>query len=658
MKLFNRKFQFYLVLAFFVIVFLLLSLYNLSIGNKLYVSGDKQESTGYIQKIDQGLELVQEFEAKHDNLKKISIYFEPLKDERNVGGNVVIQIKNDNDELLESEVISRNYIRESGYYSISFKKQVNSKGHKYKIIITFDDILNYDKFYSVLVTNKNSLKTNVLSINGVKSNSSSLIFNDFYVSNTRVLLFSSFLIVITLVTVFGCYIIYNKKNIRIENLYLFVMSIVCLSFLITMPTFKNHDEYYHWLKAYEVSNGHLATPIEDGVQGSQMPNAVSEIFPSSNWINMDYTDVKNNLSVRVNYDEHGIHNAETAAVYSFVQYIPQSTGIALSKLVTHRAYLMTYAGRIFNMIISVLLGYFAIKIIPFGKAVLFVLAAIPTTIEAFTSLSPDALTISLSFVYFAYILRLSFDKKYKYRIKDFIILLLMSVMLALCKIVYLPLVGLILLVPTEKFKDGKLKYKVINFLIIFIISTLANLAWLSYASRYLSNFRDGDSAVQVLLALKNPIHFIQMILYSMNIYGSKYVLSLFGYDIGWGELVKLYCVVPYTFILLSFLSLFGDKRLKEKFTFFQCIICILVAVAIIGLIFASLYVQWTTVGATSILGVQGRYFLPILPIIMFIIGSIVKIQLMYKEESILKVISITILIVNLYVACQILVLHL
>lgn len=658
MNFLNKKISFYFLLFFCIVVIFLLSLYNLSINNKIYVSGSKQEPTGYIHKINEGTEIVQEFEAKNDNLKKITIYFEPLKDEHRVGGNVVIQIKDDNGEVLKSDVISRNYIRSSGYYSISFKKQTNSKGRKYKIEIKFDDILDYDKFYSVLITDKNSIETNHLSINGVMSENSSLIFNDFYVSNTRLFLFCSFIIAGIFITVISCFVIYNKKSIKIEKLYLFVMAIVCLSFLITMPTFKNHDEYYHWLKAYEVSNGHLKTPIVDGIQGSQMPSVVSEIFPTSTWTKMSYSDVRKNLSIKVNYDEHGLLNPETAAVYSFVQYIPQSTGIALSRLFTDRVYLFTYAGRIFNLVVSVLLCYLAIKIIPFGKGVLFVLSAIPTTVEAFTSLSPDALTISLSFLYLAYILRLTFDKKRIYKIKDFILLLIMSVMLALCKIVYLPLVGLILLIPSEKFKDKKAKYKILNFLIIFIISTIANLTWLSCASKYLSDFRDGDSAIQVLLAIKNPIHFIQMILYSMNIYGSKYVLSLFGYDVGWGELVKLYCAVPYTFILLSFFALFGDKTLKNKFSFFQYAVCFLVSAAIIGLIFASLYVQWTTVGSTSILGVQGRYFLPILPIMMFIIGSAVKIQVSYKEESILKFISIVILLVNLYVSCQILVSHL
>ena len=35
------------------------------------------------------------------------------------------------------------------------------------------------------------------------------------------------------------------KDIKVENIFLMIVPFVCLFFLITMPTFKNHDEYYH-----------------------------------------------------------------------------------------------------------------------------------------------------------------------------------------------------------------------------------------------------------------------------------------------------------------------------------------------------------------------------------------------------------------------------
>ena len=88
------------------------------------------------------------------------------------------------------------------------------------------------------------------------------------------------------------------------------------------------------------------------------------------------------------------------------------------------------------------------------------------------------------------------------------------------------------------------------------------------------------------------------------------------------------------------------------------IIITLVILAIIALIFTSLYVQWTTVGSKSILGIQGRYFIPILPLAAILIGSVIKVENKYKDENIIKTIAITGIIIQIIVIAQIIITHL
>lgn len=493
-------------------------------------------------------------------------------------------------------------------------------------------------------------------INGVEEEGASLIFQDFYNSNIRVAIFWGAMLLMILGAFIVSSIIYYKKDIKTENLFLMIIPIVCLFFLITMPTFKNHDEYYHWLKAYEVSTGHLMTPIEDGTQGSLMPNGVSKVFPKD-WTKMDYKEVQESLDEPLG-NEEGILNPETAAVYSFVQYIPQAVGIAIARFFTDSVYLITYGGRIVNMIVAIALLYFAIKIMPFGKKLILIPAMIPIAIEGFTSLSPDSMTISMAFLYIAYILYLAFGNKEKINYKDKAVLLIMSIVIALCKIVYIPLVGLILIIPKEKFEKENNKNKILNFVVIAGIAIIINLVWLAISSRYLATFREGDSKVQVLLALQNPIKYIQNLLYTLNLNGSNYMMSLFGADLGWGELIKLYSIVPYSFIGIYLFAAITDNELKNKFKKYQLVWIILVTLAIIILIFTSLYVQWTTVGRDSIAGVQGRYFLPIIPLIMLILGSAIKVKSNYKEQDIDKFIAISTLVLNIFTISQIITIHL
>ena len=654
---FKRDWKFYGILTIAVLIIVLIANYALKIEEKLYTTGEVQEATGTLEEIATGTEIIQTFVAVDDNLEKVKIDFEPYKDDAKCGGKVTIGIKDSNGNVIEEKEILRNYVRETSQYTLEFSKQNDSKNKEYQIFIRFNDIEEADRFYSVKYTDKNEFFKNHLTVNGEEIEETSIIFQDLYKSNIRTIIYSVILIVFILGIYIVSSIIYYKKGMKIENIFIMVAPLTCIFFLVTMPTFKNHDEYYHWLKAYEVSQGILMTPQEDGVQGSMMPEGVSKVFPTD-WIKLDYQMMKELLDIKLNEENKGILNPETAAVYSFVQYIPQATGIALARLVTDNVYLITYGGRIINMIFALLVLYFAIKLMPFGKKMLLIPAMIPIAIEGFTSLSPDAMTISVAFFYIAYILHLAFGTKKQLEIKEKAILLVSSVVIALCKIVYIPLVGLILIIPKEKFKNEGNKNKILNFCVIAGIAVMINLIWLAISSRYLSTFREGDSKIQVLLALQNPLLYIQNVLYTFNLNGSKYLLSLFGAELGWGELIKLYSIVPYAFLGIYLFTAITDNELKDKFKRYQIIWISLVVLAIVGLIFTSLYVQWTTVGQTSIAGIQGRYFLPILPLIMLLLGSVVKVKSLYNEENVTKFVGISILVLQILTISQILVEHL
>ena len=73
------------------------------------------------------------------------------------------------------------------------------------------------------------------------------------------------------------------------------------------------------------------------------------------------------LGLKLNYNELTKINADTASVYSPINYIPQSLGIFVARLFTNRPMIMLYMARLFNMIVSLILLYLAIKIMPFGK---------------------------------------------------------------------------------------------------------------------------------------------------------------------------------------------------------------------------------------------------------------------------------------------------
>lgn len=188
--------------------------------------------------------------------------------------------------------------------------------------------------------------------------------------------------------------------------------------------------------------------------------------------------------------------------------------------------LMAYGARLINMIIAILLLYLAIKQMPFGKRGMLISMCFPIAMEGFTSMSPDALTIAVSYLITAYVLNIVFNKEKKINKTDIFILAILSIVIALCKIVYLPLVLLLLLIPKEKFKSKKAHILTIG--IIIAVAIIANLVWLGVSSMYLSLYKDGNSGNQVSILFNDIIGYIQRVFTTISTNGGKYIYSMLG----------------------------------------------------------------------------------------------------------------------------------
>lgn len=467
---------------------------------------------------------------------------------------------------------------------------------------------------------------------------------------------------ITLAIALGAYALFlyeknKKETIKEEKLFLYVVPIFCLLFMIAMPISKGHDEIIHWIRAYDIYQGNYITAIEeDGIPKATVPSAVMEIVDLDHLKNITYDMLPRLTQKTIDSSQTRKVDIHTDSVYSPTQFIPQVTGILIGSTITNHPLLIAYLARIINMLFSITLIYYAIKIIPFGKKILLILAMIPIVIEGMATLSTDGLTISLSFFYLAYILKLAFTKDTRVGKKEIVVLAITSVILSLCKIVYLPLVGLLLLIPTEKYKNKKSQKIVLAS--IWGVCVLLNLGWLVIAGNTANSYNHGYSSSQIKSVLTNPITYLQKILYTVFHQTTAYMDTMFGNGLGWNEYVKL-GILPVVMMILTIIAMFQKKEEKIEWSKFQKGIAMVILISIILLIFASLTINWVQ-GKDYIRGIQGRYYIPILPIAIFVImSSKIKenIQITIEDKTINNIILTIGIILPMYVIPAIMLFH-
>lgn len=403
------------------------------------------------------------------------------------------------------------------------------------------------------------------------------------------------------------YLILNKK-IKLEYLYLSLIIPLGIMYCIVNPLGKVPDEYQHARKSYMISKGvFLADTDEEGYPIGSFNENFSEII---NKDTSSYEEYWNKLTIPETDEETELNYS--MATYAPICHMPQALGMLIARIFGGNIVVQCYAGRIVNMAVAILLMFFAIKVIPFKKHIVLFLGLLPITILEFASLSSDALTIGICIFFISYVLYLKYDdKKEKINKKDIAVLFISSIVVALSKIVYVPICLLLFILPKEKFNSKKNKYCIVT--IIAGIAILLNLVWLMIASGYLNEVNPGvDSAEQVKYILTHPISYCLILFRTIIVYFQTFIMCLCGEGLGCYNCQASPIFVYSCLIMYAILFLVNDDEDRKPFDIKTKLSFGTIFVIIVLLIYTSLYVAWVKVRKALIYGVQARYFLPVI----------------------------------------------
>ncbi len=466
-------------------------------------------------------------------------------------------------------------------------------------------------------------------------NSFDILNNENYETNLvyKYLFFSSLLLVMTII-IFRI-VMKKKGNLHLPKLFLIIGSILGIVYVFISPLFTGSDEQNHYYRIYEVSEGIITSGInsEEKYVGSMMPSSLAETYEIvGDNTKIKYKDISEMAKIKLDkknkimYGKIVTKEYSNTALYSPISYAPHVVGFWVGKVFNSSPYIIGVLGRIFNLFFYLVLGYISIRIIPKYKLFYFLVLLSPNMLQCATTLSADAFTNVIVLLYISLFLKI-YDSKEKINKKEQIFLYMLSIIIALCKIVYLPIVGLLVFIPKNRYKSKK-SYYIYN-VITLLSSAIISVLWLKNSGEIL-NLLYTNSHLQKEFIFSNIIEYLFIIIRTFIVFGFNYIECLFVGTTMYHSQVSIPTIISLVYIIIIIFSLFNESK-DNNIKVFEKIIIGLIGLCIMGLIATAIYIQSSAqfrgVATNVVYGVQGRYFIPV----VLLIPLLVKLKKNHKE---------------------------
>ena len=421
-----------------------------------------------------------------------------------------------------------------------------------------------------------------------------------------------------------------------ERVVLVLGGILGMLCVFLTPPFQVPDETRHFYRAFQVSELRVLDIVAlHGVptnfhRGALVPKSLIAFVDSSDVVTTRFkpsrkvTPSKVLASLRTPLDP-GQREYVPVTPYPPAGYLPQAAGIAVGRLLAGSPLVLFYFGRLFALAAWLALVFLAVKTTPILKWTYVLLALMPMTLSLAASHSVDGVVIGASFLSSALLLAWAYDPaKEHIGLTDVLRFLGLALTLALSKPLYLSSLGLLLLVPRDKFPSTT-RYVLTIAAIVGSCLLACGLWWV--ASQWLtipgpaidlgrhaadmSDLTDVSPQKQLAYLLSSPLAALDVLTATIPAFYAFYLASFVGV-LGWLD-TYLPRVVPWTYLAaLIAVSLLGSPT-RVRFPA-KCLAVTIFALTGLASLFV-LYAFWSSVGMKVVIGYQGRYLIPVAPLL-------------------------------------------
>jgi len=390
------------------------------------------------------------------------------------------------------------------------------------------------------------------------------------------------------------------------------------------PPFQSNDEDRHFFNAYFLASGQFG-PRQDGDKiGGVLPSSVFNSVMSfqgiafKDGVQLSEARVRSLAQTPLAASNTSfVNNANY--VLNPLPYAPFSVGIAISRVLNSSPISIMRSARFTGLVAFLVIVAIAIRITPIHKYTLMAVALTPMTLYQASSVSYDTLCMALAFLITALCLSYT-TRDRELSLRELTALVVLAVALRFMKNGYFLIPALFLMIPQRVVGA---RWKSVVIAACLVAAAIAPMfTWDVYLTSL--NLRGGqelqndfyfDSMAQLRFHSADPLQFAWLLIANCVFQAKEWIIGLIG-RFGYSYTRLPQPIVFFHGLVLLVMALI-DSNPKISLSWRQKAVAFVVWAGTASIIIGGFFLI-SPVGAHQIYGLQGRYFLPIVPIFMLL----------------------------------------
>lgn len=439
-----------------------------------------------------------------------------------------------------------------------------------------------------------------------------------------------------------------------HTLFLWIALIFGAMNVVLNPPFMGVDEENHFARMMGFAKGKLfesasvSAPFAGQVQTET--SRMRKFFGHDGYVGgrdffhdqndkFKFRDIYNDFLAYAPADNGGATSTfypyNRAVIYPPLAYLGALPFVHVAVKSGENPLVILYIARICILLTSSLLMYIAIRIAPVLKWQLFLLALLQTCVFIRSGVNADPHVFAYAFLFIALILHTMHTPETISR-PNIISLAILATLLCISKTAYILLPGMFLLLDGSKFTSSK--QRVFSTLTIVLLPIILGLIWSLVAgihyheipignNGYIERAPGVDERAQILFCITHPPAFLhsQLVTFAKlwPLYMGQMIAMVGNSQVDISLPFDLLSVTILLFPFLAFLPVLNWKEANAsphnntdfKIMLWQRGLCFVLFIVSVQFICLMIYAGNSVVSAEEITGLQGRYFIPLLPLL-------------------------------------------